>query len=115
MASSNLAMRTLEARPRGKSGGRGTEKAKVFVALSLDAHGEPRHLKMRVTQNIKRASVKKFAQSCFADGSAIHSDDYRSYIPALKGYAHEYKPYIPMGEWPCHSEQFGSKEFPRFL
>jgi len=79
----------------GKKRGRGTGKAKVFVALSLDAYGNPCYLKMRVTQNIKQASVKKFAQSCFADGSVIHSDGYRSYIPALKGYAHEYKLYVP--------------------
>jgi len=39
--------------------------------------------------------VKKFAQSCFADGSAIHSDGYRNYIPALKKCAHEYKLYVP--------------------
>ena len=50
---------------------------------------------MRVTPNIKRASVKKFAQSAFAEGSTIRSDGYRSYIPALEGYTHEHKPYNP--------------------
>ena len=79
----------------GKKRGRGTEKAKVFVALSLDERGNPRFLKMRVTPNIKQASVKKFAHAAFADGSVIHSDGYRSYIPALKGYTHEYKSYDP--------------------
>lgn len=33
---------------RGKKRGRGTEKVKVFVALSLDSQGNPRHLKMQV-------------------------------------------------------------------
>ena len=79
----------------GKKRGRGTEKAKVFVALSLDELGNPRFLKMRVTSNLKQASVKKFANAAFTDGSVIHSDGYRSYIPALAGFAHEYKSYEP--------------------
>lgn len=44
-----------------KKRGRGTEKTKVFVAVSLDVRGNPLYTKMQVTQNIKRASVKKFA------------------------------------------------------
>ena len=77
----------------GKKRGRGTEKAKVFVAASLDERGNPLYAKMRVTQNIKRASVKKFAQVAFVQGSTIHSDGYGSYIPALEGYAHEHESY----------------------
>lgn len=79
----------------GKKRGRGTEKAKVFVALSLDERGNPRFLKMRVTQDIKQASVKKFARASFRDGCVIHSDGYRSYIPALEGYDHQHRPYDP--------------------
>ena len=79
----------------GKKRGRGTEKTKVFVALSLTELGNPRFLKMQVTPNIKQASVKKFARVALADGSVIHSDGYRSYIPALEGYTHEHKPYDP--------------------
>ena len=79
----------------GKKRGRGTEKAKVFVALSLDGRGNPLCLKMRVTPNLKRASVKKFAHAAFADDSVIHSDGYRSYIPALEGYTHEHRAYDP--------------------
>ena len=79
----------------GKKRGRGTEKAKVFAAVSLDEQGNPRYTKMQVTRNIKRASVKKFAQAAFAQGSTIHSDGYGSYIPALEGYTHEHKPYDP--------------------
>ena len=75
----------------GKKRGRGTEKAKVFAALSLDESGNPRHIKMQVTQNIKRASVKKFAQTASAQGSTLCSDDYGSYIPALEGYTHEHR------------------------
>lgn len=79
----------------GKKRGRGTEKTKVFVAVSLGERGNPLYAKMRVTQNIKRASVKKFAQAAFTQGSTIHSDGYGSYIPALEGFAHEHKPYDP--------------------
>jgi len=79
----------------GKKRGRGTEKAKVFVALSLDERGNPGFLKMRVTPNIKQTSVKKFAHAVFADGSEIHSDGYCSYIPALDSYTHEHKLYDP--------------------
>lgn len=77
----------------GQKRGWGTEKAKVFVALSLDDRGNPRFLKMRVTPNIKQVSVKKFAHAAFVDGSVIHRDGYRSYIPALEGYTHEHKSY----------------------
>lgn len=79
----------------GKKRGRGTEKAKVFAAVSLDERGNPRHIKMQLTQDIKRTAVKKFAQAAFAPGSIIHSDGYRSYIPALESYTHEHKLYDP--------------------
>lgn len=59
---------------------------KVFVALSLDSQGNPCHLKMRVTPNVKQDSVRKFAQSAFAGNSVIRSDGYRSYIPALQDF-----------------------------
>ena len=81
---------------RSKKRGRGTEKVKVFVALSLDSQGNPRHLKMQVTPNIKQASVRKFAQSAFAENSVIHSDGYRSYIPALKDFLTSIRPTIPV-------------------
>lgn len=79
----------------GEKRGRGTRKAKVFVALSLDEQGNPQYLKLQVTPNIKQTSVKKFAQGSFTENSAIHSDGYRSYIPALEGYDHIYKNYDP--------------------
>ena len=79
----------------GKKRGRGTEKAKVFVALSLDERGNPLYLKMRVTPNLKQASVMKFARTAFADSCVIHSDGYRSYIPALGGFTHEHRSYDP--------------------
>lgn len=79
----------------GKKRGRGTEKAKVFVALSLDTDGNPLHLKMQVTQNIKCNTVKRFANQYIKSGSTIHSDGYRSYLPALADYNHIHKVYDP--------------------
>lgn len=79
----------------GKKRGRGTEKTKVFVALSLDQRGNPRYLKMKVAQNIKQAAVRSFAQGAITLGSVIHSDGYRSYAPALAGYDHQPAAYNP--------------------
>lgn len=79
----------------GKKRGRGTEKVNVFAALSLDSQGNPCHLKMQVTPNIKQAPVRKFAQSSFAENSVIRSDGYHSYIPALKDFSPEHKTYNP--------------------
>lgn len=79
----------------GSKRGRSTEKAKAFVALSLDNHGNPQYLKMGVTPNIKQASVKKFAHQAIAAGSTVRSDGYPSYIPALEEYTHEHKTYDP--------------------
>lgn len=61
----------------------------------MDELGNPHYLKTMVTPNIKRASVKNFAQAAFAKGGTIRSDGYRGYIPALEDYAREYKPYDP--------------------
>lgn len=72
----------------GSKRGLSTEKAKAFVALPLDNHGNLQYLKMGV---IKQASVKKFDQSAIATGSPIRSDGYPSYIPALEEYTHEHK------------------------
>lgn len=79
----------------GGKRGRGTEKAKVFVALSLDEIGNPQYLKMCVTKNIKQGSVRRFAKGAIMPGATIRSDGYRSYIGALKDYTHEHKTYDP--------------------
>lgn len=79
----------------GKKRGRGTEKAKVFVALSLDEKENPKFLKMKVTKDIRQGSVRRFAQNNISAGSVVRSDGYRSYAPALTDYRHEPKPYNP--------------------
>ena len=79
----------------GKKRGRGTEKAKAFVALSLDASGKPQYLKMGLTPNIKCKSVRHFAEGNIEHGSVIRSDGYLSYLPALgQNYIHQPKVYV---------------------
>ena len=73
----------------GKKRGRGTEKAKVFVALSLNEKGKPEYLKMRVTDNIQGDSVKAFAKGAIRSDAMILSDGYVSYIPGLKDFNHQ--------------------------
>lgn len=80
---------------RGKKRGRGTEKIKAFVALSLNESGDPCYLKMRVTKDLRQVSVRSFAEDTIDAKSTIRSDGYRSYIPALEGYTHEHRPYDP--------------------
>ena len=79
----------------GKKRGRGTEKSKVFVAVSIDKKGRPKYLKMQTTDNIQQRSVRKFAQANIQAEATIISDGYRSYIPALKDYKHEHGVYNP--------------------
>lgn len=42
-----------------------------------------------------KESVRKYASAAVADGNVIRNDGYRSYIPALEGYAHEHISYNP--------------------
>lgn len=79
----------------GKKRGRETGKAKAFMALSLYEHGNPHFRKMKLTKNIKQASVWRSAEAAFSAEVTIRSDGYRSYIPAFTAYAHEHRPCDP--------------------
>jgi len=87
----------------GKKRGRGTEKSKVFIAVSLEDDEKPKHLCMQLTQNLKQASVKKFAKAHIHKGSTIRTDAYRSFSPALAtNYMLETHPFDP-GTGELHS------------
>ena len=62
----------------GKKRGRGTEKAKVFVALSLDEKGNPKFLKMKKAKDVRKKSVQTFAEPFFAKDAVIHTDGFQS-------------------------------------
>ena len=72
----------------GKKRGRGTEKAKVFVALSLDKKGHPRFLKMKKAKDVRKKTVQTFAENFFAKDAVIHTDGFRSFVSALCAFDH---------------------------
>lgn len=63
----------------GGKRGRGTDKTKVLVGVSLNKEGHPLFLKMEVVPNIKGESLTKFAKKAIQSGSTISSDAYHSY------------------------------------
>jgi len=79
----------------GKKRGRGTEKAKVFVALSLDEKGNPKFLKMKTTEDTRSDTVRAFAMSRIEAHSTILTDGCTSYVPALTDYDHRPQKYDP--------------------
>jgi len=63
----------------GSKRGRGTNKAKVIVGLSVNDDGNPEHIKMEVINDIKGSTILDFAKRNITDDSTIISDEYRSY------------------------------------
>ncbi|MFC0274741.1 IS1595 family transposase [Metabacillus herbersteinensis] len=78
----------------GGKRGRGTDKTKVLIGLSLNQKGHPLYLKMEIVPNIKAETLIGFAEKSIQPGSTISSDAYHSYR-ALDGfgYKHEYQVY----------------------
>lgn len=97
--SSVCASRFLGTVTHGKKHGRGTEKAKIMVAVSKSAESYPRFAKMAVMPNLKAVTVGKFALKNIAEGTHISSDNGRSYKKGLaeKNY-HHFKTFNPSGE-----------------
>jgi len=75
----------------GNKRGRGTEKSKVLVGLSLDDQGRPLHLKMETIDDLKSETIFDFAERNLELGASITSDLYQSYKVLAKGYNHEPK------------------------
>jgi transposase-like protein len=67
----------------GGKRGRGTKKTKVLQAVSKDAEGKPKFLKMWVVPNLKGPTVGKFAAAVIAEGATVETDAARSYRKAL--------------------------------
>jgi transposase-like protein len=86
---------------RGKRG-RGTDKTKVLVGLSLNERGHPLYVKMEVIPDVKGTTLIKFANASIEAGSTINSDAYRSYNAlASEGFQLEAKEFNPV-ENPDH-------------
>jgi hypothetical protein len=76
----------------GGKRGRGTDKTKVLVGLSLNQKGHPLYFKMEVVPDIKGTTLIDFAKKSIQSGSTISSDAYRTYCAvAGAGYKHEYQ------------------------
>ena len=83
----------------GGKRGRGTDKTKVLVGLSLNKKGNPLYLKMEVIPNIKGATLVDFAKKKIQPGSTINSDAYRSYRALEKaGFVHDYQVFDAKGD-----------------
>jgi transposase-like protein len=59
--------------------GRGTNKSKVIVAVSLTEDGKPRYVHMEVVENFRAVTIEKFANNHIEKGSKIITDGFRSY------------------------------------
>lgn len=74
------------AKVKGKEG-RGAGNQSVMVAVSKKTDGTPGFLKMRITNDVKRSSVRQFLAENIAKGSVVETDGFRSYIqPLREGY-----------------------------
>lgn len=78
----------------GGKRGRGTDKTKVLVGLSLNPKGHPLYVKMSVVPDVKAKTLIEFAEKNIIPGTTISSDAYHSYRALAKeGYSHEFKVY----------------------
>lgn len=76
---------------KGDKRGRGTDKVKVIVGLSLDEIGRPLFAKIEVVKNIKGDTLFEFADRNIFEGATISSDAYSSYQALAKDYDHQPK------------------------
>lgn len=72
----------------GSKRGRGTDKTKVVIGLSLNQKGYPTFLKMKVVSDLKGSTLTEFAKQNLKDQSTVMSDAYRSYNALSTEYDH---------------------------
>ena len=70
----------------GGKRGRGTNKAKVMIGVSLNEAGDPQFLKMEVVTDLKGETINAFANRHIKVGSSISSDALRSYTGLKQDY-----------------------------
>jgi len=73
---------------QGQKRGRGTEKSKVLVAVSLNKLNHPLFAKMEVIENLKAETISNAVTKMVESGSILRSDSYKSLIN-LDSYEHE--------------------------
>lgn len=62
-----------------KKRGRGTDKSKVIVAVSLSEDGKPQYARMQVVDNFRAKTIEKFAANHIEKGAKIITDGFQSY------------------------------------
>jgi hypothetical protein len=72
----------------GKKRGRGSEKTKVLVAVSLNRFDKPLFAKMEVIKNLEDETISAAISKMVESGSILRSDAYKSLVN-LKDYVHE--------------------------
>jgi transposase-like protein len=73
---------------KGKKRGRGTEKIKVLVAVSLNKNDHALFAKMEVVKNLEAETISAAITKMVESGSTLRSDAYKS-LGSLKDYIHE--------------------------
>ena len=68
--------------------GRGTNKSKVLVAISLNKDNSPRFAKMEVVNDLKSKTISPIVEEMILKGSLIRSDSFKS-LSYLSGYEHD--------------------------
>jgi len=62
-----------------KKRGRGTNKSKVIVSVSLTEDGNPKYVHMEVIDNFRAKTIEKFAEKHIEKGAKIITDGFKSY------------------------------------
>ena len=65
--------------PQAGADGRGTNRAKVAIALQTDDQGHPLYLKMNVIEAATSKELQRVAEECIVPGSRILSDGLSAY------------------------------------
>lgn len=84
----------LGAPKSGKKRGRGTERAKMAVAVSKDSMGRPKFLRLRMIPDITTRTLQNVVDQYIQKGSTIKCDGYRSY-PGLENVTVDASKYEP--------------------
>jgi transposase-like protein len=74
----------------GRKRGRGTDKSKVLIAVSLNQDGKPQYAKMQVVDELSQEIILKEIKKQIEQGSTIQTDNFQSYARVFHcGYAHK--------------------------
>ena len=83
---------------KGKEG-RGAGNQAVFVAVSKDENGHPAYMKMQITDNVQRPSIRNFVDKNIALASTVQTDGFPAYRAPLRDrFIHESEVFTPDGE-----------------